>query len=235
MAAAALIAKAILGAIGGGFEGAAKPYTGTQTGIKANDTGADKVSAENDGEKKVTPINSDSLSNEKLTNIQEAAKVNDQQGMDLSKAQSAFQNKDSYKQAFGGFSNNLMNNSGMSAAGNTLGSDVELKKIYGDDLADNLIENFAKINAIDFKYTPEAQKEYNGANSVDDKEHIGIKAQELESNPATIGTVETDINGNKVVNTQHLTAANTAVIAELSRRILTLEMAIEELRGMQNG
>ena len=110
------------------------------------------------------------------------------------------------------------------------GSDEELKKIYGDSLSDKLIENFAKINAIDFRYTPEAQKEYSGTDVVDDKEHIGIKAQELENNPATKGTVERDINGNLEIDSRHLSAVNTAVIAELSRRVLTLEVALQELK-----
>lgn len=233
--AAALIAKAILGAIGGGFEGAAKPYnSGGDKGVKAADF-SNTPKAETSQKNNDVAVKADSLQNENLTSESKAAETNAAQGMDLSKAQSAFQNKDAYKQAFGGFNSNLMNNSGLSAGSFNLDSDVELKKIYGDDLSDSIIENFAKINAIDFKYTDEARKEYQGANGVDDKEHIGIKAQELENNPATKGTVDTDINGNKTVDTQHLTAVNTAVIAELSRRVLTLEVALEELRGKYNG
>lgn len=211
--AGALIAKAILGAIGGGFDGAAKPYNNGDTGVKAAD-----MSATKDIGKKDVTFKSDALQNESFTE-DNAKKTNT---MDFDKAKKAFEDKDAYKKAFGGFQNLKLGN-------NVLSSDETLKKIYGDDLADSIIENFAKINAIDFTYTEEAQKEYNGENAVDDKEHIGVKAQELETNPATKGVVEDDINGNKAIDTQHLTAVNTAAIAELSRRVLTLETALQEL------
>lgn len=220
--AGALIAKAILGAIGGGFEGAAKPYSGGNTGVKAESTGAEKVGAsanKTEADEKEVTFKADSLKNENLTDKAKSESINT---MDFDKAKSAFNDKDSYKNAFG-MKLNLGNN--------ILSSDEELKKIYGDNLADSLIENFAKISAIDFSYTDEAKKEYNGENAVDDEEHIGIKAQELEENPATKGVVKTDENGNLEVDTRHLTAANTAAIAELSRRVLTLETAIKELMG----
>lgn len=114
-------------------------------------------------------------------------------------------------------------------------SDEELKDIYGDSMTDSLLENFSKIAAIDFTYKPEAQAEYNGNANVDGKEHIGVKAQELESNPVTSATVETDEHGNKVVNTDQLAMADTAVIAEMSRRILTLEVAVKELLAKTRG
>lgn len=214
--AGAMIAKAILGAIGGGFEGAAKPYTNGNSGVKGAEFKAD---ISKDKEKKDVTFSSDSLKNDTLTDKSKSESINT---MDFDKAKSAFNDKNSYKNAFG-LKMNLGNN--------ILSSDEELKKIYGDNLADSLIENFAKINAIDFSYTDEAKKEYNGENAVDDEEHIGIKAQELEENPATKGVVKTDENGNKEVDTRHLTAANTAVLSELSRRVLTLESAIKELMG----
>lgn len=109
-------------------------------------------------------------------------------------------------------------------------SDEDLKKIYGDNLSDRLVEDFAKIRAIDFKYTPEAQKEYSaGELSVDDNEHTGVTAQNLEEVESTSGAVSTNMNGDKEVDTNHLTFANTATIGELSRRVLALEEVVKEL------
>lgn len=212
--AGALIAKAILGAIGGGFEGAAKPYTNGNSGVKGAEF---KTDISKNKEKKDVAISSDSLNNDTLTDKAKSESINT---MDFDKAKSAFNDKDSYKNAFG-MKLNLGNN--------ILSSDEELKKIYGDNLADSLVENFAKISAIDFSYTDEAKKEYNGENAVDDEEHIGIKAQELEENPATKGVVKTNENGNKEVDIRHLTAANTAVLSELARRVLELETVVRDL------
>lgn len=108
-------------------------------------------------------------------------------------------------------------------------SDKDLKAIYGDNIDDKIIENFAKLSAIDFQYTPEAQAEYANELNVDDKEHIGVIAQELENNEATEGAVEHNENGDLTVNADQLTMADTAAIAELSRRVLALEQAVKEL------
>ena len=108
-------------------------------------------------------------------------------------------------------------------------SDEDLKKIYGDNLSDRLVEDFAKIRAIDFKYTPEAQKEYKDELSVDDNNHTGVTAQNLEEVESTAGAVSTNMNGDKEVDTNHLTFANTATIGELSRRVLALEEVVKEL------
>jgi hypothetical protein len=93
---------------------------------------------QNVGKKDVT-FKSDALQNESFT--EENAKKSNT--MDFDKAKKAFEDKDAYKKAFGGFQNLKLGN-------NVLSSDETLKKIYGDDLADSIIENFAKINAIDF-------------------------------------------------------------------------------------
>lgn len=108
-------------------------------------------------------------------------------------------------------------------------SDKDLKAIYGDNIDDKIIENFAKLSAIDFQYTPEAQAEYTNELNVDDKEHIGVIAQELENNEVTEGAVEHNENGDLTVNADQLTMADTAAIAELSRRVLALEQAVKEL------
>lgn len=108
-------------------------------------------------------------------------------------------------------------------------SDENLKTIYGDNLSDRLVEDFAKIRAIDFTYKPETVEEYKDNFSVDDKEHTGVTAQNLEEVESTSGTVETNENGDKVVDTNHLTFANTATLGELSRRVLALETVVKEL------
>ncbi len=217
--AGALIAKAILGAIGGGFEGAAKPYSGGNTGVKAVNTGAEKVGAsanKTETDEKEVTFKADSLKNENLTDKAKSESLN---SMDMEKAYSAF-NKDGNK-AFGLKAN----------FSSVLDSDERLKEVFGDSISDRIIEDFAKISAIDFKYKPEAQEEYKGENGVDDKEHTGVIAQELAGTESTESTVSPDENGNLAVDTRHLTMANTAAIAELSRRVLTLETAIKELMG----
>ena len=110
-------------------------------------------------------------------------------------------------------------------------SDETLKSIYGDSIDDKIIENFAKISAIEFTYNDEAQEKYDDSLGVDDKEHIGVIAQELAANDATKGTVTQNENGDLEVDTRHLAFADTAAIAELSRRILALEEAVKELKG----
>lgn len=110
-------------------------------------------------------------------------------------------------------------------------SDYDLKQIYGEDVDDRIIENFAKISAIDFSYKPKAQEEYKGDYGVDNQEHIGVIAQELQQNEATSGAVNENENGDLVVDTRHLTFADTAAIAELARRVLALETVV---KGLQN-
>jgi hypothetical protein len=109
-------------------------------------------------------------------------------------------------------------------------SDVLLKTVYGDSLDDRIIDNFAKISAISFEYNDEAKSKYGEEKAVDDNQHIGVIAQELEANPITEGAVKTNENGDLEVDTRHLTFAGTAAIGELSRRVLALEEAVKELQ-----
>ena len=109
-------------------------------------------------------------------------------------------------------------------------SDINLKDVY-QNIDDKLIEDFSKIASIDFTYSEEAQNKYKGEYGVDDQEHIGVIAQELETNPATKGIVKENENGDKVIDTKQLTMADTAVLAELSRRVLALEEAIKNING----
>lgn len=108
-------------------------------------------------------------------------------------------------------------------------SDILLKTVYGEDIDDKIIDNFAKISAISFKYNDKAKSKYGEERAVDDSNHIGVIAQELEKNPITEGTVKANENGDLEVDTRHLTFADTAAIAELSRRVLALEEVVKEI------
>lgn len=110
-------------------------------------------------------------------------------------------------------------------------SDEKLKNIFGE--RDDLISLFAKIHAYDFQYNDTAKELYkDGENNVDDDNHIGVMAQELETNPATSATVSDDPKtGYKQVNTSELVMVNSAVLSELCRRL----EALEKRMGVYNG
>lgn len=107
----------------------------------------------------------------------------------------------------------------------TVVSDERLKNIFGEETP---IDCFAKIHSYEFKYTPEAQEIMQGKDHVDDKEHLGVMAQELLMNPATSSCVIKDTDGFLKVDTAQLTMANTATIAELSRKVQKLEEMLGE-------
>lgn len=213
----AMIAKAVLGSIGGAFEGASKPYVnGVKTeGIKPNSTDSQKndVKAEEARE-----------ANKSLQQW-----LDRKNALNETNAGSTFNLQDKFKvdsgdtsKAFGMNINNI---------GSALGSDERLKEIYGDSISDRILEDFAKIAAIDFTYNSNARELYGNTNGVDDKEHTGVKAQDLESQESTKSVVEEDENGYKTVDTQQLTMTNTAAISELSRRVLELEEKIKILEA----
>ena len=107
----------------------------------------------------------------------------------------------------------------------TVVSDERLKDIFGEETP---IDCFAKIHSYEFKYTPQAQEMMQGKNHVDNKEHLGVMAQELLMNPATSACVIKDTDGFLKVDTAQLTMANTATIAELSRKVQQLEQMLGE-------
>lgn len=107
----------------------------------------------------------------------------------------------------------------------TVVSDERLKDIFGEETP---IDCFAKIHSYEFKYTPQAQEMMRGKDHVDDKEHLGVMAQELLMNPATSACVIKDTDGFLKVDTAQLTMANTATIAELSRKVQQLEQMLGE-------
>lgn len=218
--AANMIIGAVLKSIGGGLEGAAKPFQSVDaskmTGSfdKFGEGMKEKLEERKRDEKDRSFLDAFSKvkSNETFT---DEAKADASREMDMQKAAQAFKPTLNTKLPFGGAS--------------LFPSDEELKNIYGDSLSDSILENFAKINAIDFTYKDEAKEKYGENPNVDDAEHIGVKAQELEANPATKGTVATNENGDKMLNTDHLTAVNTAAISELSRRVLALEEVVKNM------
>lgn len=210
--AAAAIAKAILGAIGGGFEGATKPYSNGNT-LKTSDFKAEIKADENKGNKE----------------MQEH--LDKKNALNETNAGETFGLQSKFKVDNGGYSKPFGMNIGN--IGTALGSDERLKEIYGDSISDRIIEDFARIAAIDFTYNDKAKALYGKESGVDDKEHTGVKAQDLEQTDTTKAVVEEDDNGFKKVNTEQLTMTNTAAISELARRVLTLETAIKELMGKQ--
>lgn len=104
-------------------------------------------------------------------------------------------------------------------------SDERLKRIFGDNA--DAIEAFAKLDSIQFTYNDKAKEVHpNEENGVDNDLHYGIKAQDLEKNPYTTAVVSNDPNGYKQIDPAELTSANTAVIAEICKRLLIIEKVL---------
>ena len=99
-------------------------------------------------------------------------------------------------------------------------SDCRLKELFGTD---DIVKLFSHINSYEFKYTPKALRLYNGTKGVDEGTNIGVMAQELEENPVTENTVIDDENGYKNIETNKLTAASAAVLADVCKRLIAIE------------
>ena len=95
----------------------------------------------------------------------------------------------------------------------------------------DLIEEMTKIDAYLFKYKPEAQQAYQGKYAIDDKEHVGVMAQELESTPLTQAVVNENEDGVKIVDTRQLTLTLTAVCSELAKEVQTLRAEVTEIKN----
>ena len=209
MGAAMMIAKGILGGIGGGLQGAGK---GSRT-VDINDMNTNHAKEFSDLAYQVGNHGMDKMKEKMNTKMssamgQQAGKAGGENAGDAaSSGADAAQASEAAEVA--------------SAV-----SDVLLKTVYGDSLDDKIIDNFAKISAISFEYNDEAKSKYGQEKAVDDNQHIGVIAQELEANPITKGAVKTNENGDLEVDTRHLTFTDTAAIGELSRRVLALEEAI---------
>lgn len=225
MGAAMMIAKGILGGIGGGLQGAGK---GSRT-VDINDMNTNHAEEFSDLAYQVGNHGMDKMKgkiNAKMSSAmsQQAAKDGGENaGADSSVGDAASSGVDASSAADAAQASEA-------AEVASAVSDVLLKTVYGDSLDDKIIDNFAKISAISFEYNDEAKSKYGQEKAVDDNQHIGVIAQELEANPITEGAVKTNENGDLEVDTRHLTFADTAAIGELSRRVLALEEAVKELQ-----
>ena len=219
MGAAMMIAKGILGGIGGGLQGAGK---GSRT-VDINDMNTNHAEEFSDLAYQVGNHGMDKMK-EKIN-----AKMSSGMGQQAAKAGGENAGADS---SAGDAANSGVDAAQASEAAEVASavSDVLLKTVYGDSLDDKIIDNFAKISAISFEYNDEAKSKYGQEKAVDDNQHIGVIAQELEANPITEGAVKTNENGDLEVDTRHLTFTDTAAIGELSRRVLALEEAVKELQ-----
>ena len=219
MGAAMMIAKGILGGIGGGLQGAGK---GSRT-VDINDMNTNHAEEFSDLAYQVGNQGMDKMK-EKIN-----AKMSSAMGQQAAKAGGENAGVDS---SAGDVASSGVDAAQASEAAEVASavSDVLLKTVYGDSLDDKIIDNFAKISAISFEYNDEAKSKYGQEKAVDDNQHIGVIAQELEANPITEGAVKTNENGDLEVDTRHLTFADTAAIGELSRRVLALEEAVKELQ-----
>ena len=215
MGAAMMIAKGILGGIGGGLQGAGK---GSRT-VDINDMNTNHAEEFSDLAYQVGNHGMDKMKEKMNTKMssamsQQAGKAGGENaGVDSSAGDVASSGVDAAQAS-------------EAAEAASAVSDVLLKTVYGDSLDDKIIDNFAKISAISFEYNDEAKSKYGQEKAVDDNQHIGVIAQELKANPITEGAVKTNENGDLEVDTRHLTFTDTAAIGELSRRVLALEEAI---------
>ena len=231
-----MIAKAILGGIGGGFSGAAD-------GMNTAEVGSTNTDHKDKYKKLGYDIGNqgfDKLAQQKeslMSQFSQGGKGGDAKGAgEAGKAGEAGSAGSAGASGASGASGAAASGASSAAASGASSaaagmSDETLKSIYGDSIDDKIIENFAKISAIDFTYNDEAKEKYDDNLGVDDKEHVGVVAQELAVNDATKGTVSQNENGDLEVDTRHLAFADTAAIAELSRRVLALEEAVKELKG----
>lgn len=94
-----------------------------------------------------------------------------------------------------------------------------------------LVDEMAKIDAYLYNYTQKAQSMYGENKGVDDKEHVGVLAQELAENPVTSATVEPDENGMLEVDAEKLCLTLAAVVSELCKKVGELEFEIKMIKG----
>ena len=105
--------------------------------------------------------------------------------------------------------------------GAQISSDEELKTDINN--AGGLVPLFAQIDSYLYKYKPEAQEEYAGTGMMNNDNNLGVMAQELQENPLTEPAVKTDEKGNLALDTGRLTSINTAMIAELCKKVQAIE------------
>ena len=105
--------------------------------------------------------------------------------------------------------------------GTQISSDEHLKENIEE--AGGIIPMMAQIDSYLYNYKPEAQEEYAGTGMMNNDNNLGVMAQELQENPLTAPAVKTDEKGNLALDTGRLTSINTAMIAELCKKVMELE------------
>ena len=110
---------------------------------------------------------------------------------------------------------------GAGFAGAQISSDEHLKENIEE--AGGIIPMMAQIDSYLYNYKPEAQEEYAGTGMMNNDNNLGVMAQELQENPLTAPAVKTDEKGNLALDTGRLTSINTAMIAELCKKVMELE------------
>lgn len=127
--------------------------------------------------------------------------------------------KDAYDRSVNRWANALGGVANAIATVGTFTSDEKTKDIQAIDY--DPIAEFKKIKPIKFTYTTESQEKL----GLDNKEHNGVTAQDLEKSKATETAVE-EVDGIKQVDTQELTMTNTLALGEIARRIEAIEKKI---------
>lgn len=107
-------------------------------------------------------------------------------------------------------------------AGDAIASDETLKNIY-PDMGEDILNAFRNIRSVEFNYTPEAIKECKTEilPGVDKDDHMGVIAQDVEK--VFPEAVVDNGSGHKLVDTNEMTMANTAAIAELARQLMEIK------------
>ena len=94
-------------------------------------------------------------------------------------------------------------------------------EISTDNVGDELIEEMAQVKPFHFYYKPEVA-EIDDTGSIDSDPHIGIKAQDLESQPLLNSIVSENDNGLKEIDIKEMTLANSAAISALINKLKDL-------------
>lgn len=103
-------------------------------------------------------------------------------------------------------------------------SDEKLKDVISEDV--DPIDCFAQIDSYLYRYKPEVVERYNGhenGSPVNDDQNFGVMAQDLQANPLTAPAVKEDENGYLMLDGGRLSSINTAMIAELCKKVQELE------------
>lgn len=112
-----------------------------------------------------------------------------------------------------------------SQAVNDIGCDERLKD--AEEAPKNISKCLEDIDAFLFKYKDSAQEEK--PELTDDKTHLGVMAQKMETNPVLENAVEETEDGTKAVDVKTLTMDNTALLSDLAKRFNAMEERLNEL------